>query len=218
MRNLVRTAVITAILFIGVGCANNPIRSYKNDSDEILNKIQRQPEQNVESATFGSTRNPDILFYMEYGTYLRMLSNYETSDLQLAKAQKIVDDWVFSWQNTTGGNITTTATQMLVNDNVTDYAPKGYEKTMLATYRTLNHIGNNNWNYARIEVRKMYQTEEAIANYNQALYLKEQADARKRQTNKQENQLYNTIIQKYNFADINTPQVLALKNSYQNAL
>ncbi|MFN8770541.1 MAG: hypothetical protein ACK5Z5_09105 [Neisseriaceae bacterium] len=166
---------------------------------------------------FGDPGDPDILFYMEYGTYLRMASNFTLSDLQLAKAQKVVDKWIFSWKNTTGGNLATTSTQLLLNDSATDYQPKGYEKTMLATYRALNHIDNNNWDNARVEIKKMYEAEQAIANYNQALYMKAEADAIKLKSNKQGNQIYTAILQKYDFSDINSPQVLALKNSYQNA-
>ena len=152
---------------------------------------------------------------MEYGTYLRMIGNYKLSDLQLAKAQKIIDMWLYSWKNTTTGNISTTATNMLLNDNVTDYEASGYEKTMLSTYRALNHIDDHNCDNARIEIKKMYELEQAIANYNQALYMA--TTAKNQKQSQMENSLYQQIINKYDFSDINKPDVLALKNSYQNA-
>ena len=106
---------------------------------------------------------------------------------------------------------------MLINDNAVDYQPKGYEKTMLATYRSLNHIDTHTWQNARIEIKKMYQTEQAIENYNQALYIAEKEETNNIQNDKQSNYIYQQIMNKYNFADINKPQVLALKNSYQSA-
>ena len=132
---LTYSLIITSV----AACANNPIRSYKDDSDKMLQSLNTS---NIESTAYGNPKNPDILFYMEYGTALRMMSNYDSSDLQLGKAQSIVDVWTNSWSNTTGGEIANTAIQMLVNDSDTDYEPKGYEKTMLATYRALNHIDN----------------------------------------------------------------------------
>ncbi len=207
---LTYSLIITSV----AACANNPIRSYKDDSDKMLQSLNTS---NIESTAYGNPKNPDILFYMEYGTALRMMSNYDSSDLQLGKAQSIVDVWTNSWSNTTGGEIANTAIQMLVNDSATDYEPKGYEKTMLATYRALNHIDNNNWSNARIEIKKMYQTEQAIANYNQAMYMEEKASTNKINNSPKEQQLYTQILQKYDFSDINSPQVLALKNAYQSA-
>ncbi len=210
--------IILCLIFSLVACANNPIRSYKNDSDKMLTAINNNYSNSfIESAVYGNPKEPDILFYLEYGTYMRLVSQYSSSDIQLAKAQKIVDVWVNSWKNTTSGAIASTATQMLVNDSATDYEPKGYEKTMINTYRALDHVDNNNWQNARIEIKRMYETEQAIANYNQAMYMKAQAEAQENSKNANASSLNKQILQKYNFSDINTPQVLALKNSYQSA-
>lgn len=210
--------VIFCLIFSLVACANNPIRSYKSDSDKMLHAIQNNNTNSfIESAVYGDPKEPDILFYMEYGTYMRLVSQYGSSDSQFAKAQQIVDIWVNSWKNTTSGAIASTATQMLINDSATDYEPKGYEKTMLNTYRALDHIDNNNWQNARIEIKRMYETEQAIANYNQAMYMKAQAEAQQNNKDANASSLNKQILQKYDFSDINSPQVLALKNSYQSA-
>jgi hypothetical protein len=205
---LILTAIGTSI----VACANNPIRSYKDDSDKTLNNISTSP---TDAAVYG---NSDIIYYMEDGIYQRMLTKYDASNSQLAKAQKAVDDWVNSWSNTTSGRISNSMTQMLINDKAVDYQPKGYEKTALATYRALNHIDINHWENARIEIKKMYQTEVAIQNYNQALYMQTQADTANYQSDPEQNSLYQQIRGKYNFTSIDNPAVLALKNSYQTAV
>jgi hypothetical protein len=207
------------IIFIAIGaavtaCANNPIRSYKSDSDKMLNNIYTGArEPNV----YGNAKKPDILYYMEDGMYQRLQTQYDGSNQQFGSAQKTVDEWVNSWKNTTSGEISNTATQLLINDNAVDYQPPGYEKTSLATFRALDHIDLNNWQNARIEVKKMYETEQAIANYNQALYQQNQADNQKLQQDPQSSAVYQQIMNKYDFSDINSPRVLALKNSYQSA-
>lgn len=212
---MTRKIVIFAAVCIGASaCANNPIRSYKSDSDKMLNNISNNT---AESSVYEKSGNPDILYYMENGTYRRMLNHYDDSNKLFAQADKIIDVWVNSWKNTTSGKLTANMTQMLINDNVVDYQPKGYEKTTLAVYRALDHIDVNNWQNARIEIKKMYQTEAAIQNYNQALYIRAQEDNASYQSDPGKNSIYQQIIRKYNFAAIDSPKVLALKNGYQSA-
>jgi hypothetical protein len=207
-----KTIILTAIGAAIVACANNPLRSYKNDSDKTLNNISNGATDN---AVYGDS---DIIYYMENGLYKRLLNQYDTSNSQLSNAQKKVDDWVNSWANTRGGQITDSMTQMMVNDSAVDYQPKGYEKTALATYRALNHIDLNNWQDARVEIKKMYQTEVAIQNYNQALYMQTEEDNASYQADGQKNMVRQQVMNKYDFSTINSPQVVALKNGYQSAL
>lgn len=212
--NFSKVIILGAIGLWITACANNPIRSYKSDSDKMLDNISNGT---VNTSVYGTSGNQDILYYMENGTYQRMQAQYENSNKLYAHAQKIVDIWVNSWKNTTSGQLTTSMTQMLINDNAVAYQPKGYEKTGLATYRALDHIDVNNWQNARVEIKKMYQTEVAIQNYNQALYLQAQADSVNYQTDQQKNAIYQQIISKYDFSTIDSPEVLALKNGYQSA-
>ncbi len=205
------------ILYLSA-CANNPIRSYKDDGDKMLTSIYNTPSNTkIAPDKFGDNKNPDILFHMEYGAYLRMVGDITNSDMELAIAQNYVNNWVYTWKNTTSGKVATITTQMLINDSVTEYEPHGYEKTMLATLRALNHIDDNNWDNARIEIKRMYEVEQAIENYNAVLYAVNKSQMQKIESNKQKNDVYATITQKYNFEDINSPQVLKLKNGYQNA-
>lgn len=206
--------ILGLFVLIGLGaCANNPLSSYKNGSDRTLQKIYAgqlglamQPE---------STSDP--LYNMEYGSLLRMGQDYNQSNYHYGLAWQSISAWANSWMSTTGGQLSNTALSMLVNDNATEYQPKGYEKTFLTTLHALNHIDLNNWENAHIEIKRMYQVEQATENYNQAVYTKEAEDTQKINQDKQKNYLYTQILQKYNFSDINSPQVLALKNSYQNA-
>lgn len=193
-------------------CANNPFRSYKTESDQTINNIYNGV---TESAVYMSSGDPDVLYYMENGTYQRMLNNYQRSDKDLGLAQLDVDIWVNSWKNSLGGNITTKTMQMLINDNATDYQPKGYEKTTLSAYRALNHIDLNNWQDARVEVKKMYQTEAAIKNYNEALYLNAQKEQNDLKYDATYNMIYQQIMHKY--ANLASRKSLLLKNSYQSA-
>jgi hypothetical protein len=202
-----KITIFTAISLVSVSCATAPI------SDKLLN--------NISSGTdIGIAENPSDqsnLYYLENGIYQRLQTRYKSSNSQLANAQKVVDDWAASWKNTTGGKVTSAMTQMLLNVSTSGYLPKDYEKTALASYRALNHIDLNSWENARVEIKKMYQTEVAIQNYNQALYNKAEADRPAYQAEAQKNQIYNQLMNKFNTSGLNSPNVLALKNSYQSA-
>lgn len=195
------------------GCANNPFSSYKNTTDKTLNKIYTGQLPTAMEAE--STADP--LYNMEYGSLERMNQNYNQSNYNFSLAEQSVEIWSNSWMSTTGGQLSNTALSMLVNDNATEYQPKGYEKSFLATYHALNHLDLDNWENARIEIKRMYQIEQATANYNQALYAKEAQEYQNINQDKAQSYLSQQILQKYDFSDINSPEVLALKNSYQNA-
>jgi hypothetical protein len=104
----------------------------------------------------------DPLYNMEYGSLMRMNQNYTRSNYNFTLAQQSIDIWANSWMSTTGGQLSNTALSMLVNDNATEYQPKGYERTFLTTYHALNHIDLNNWANARVEIQRMYQIEQTI--------------------------------------------------------
>lgn len=209
-RSLVSVSLATLII---TGCANNPLKSYKQTTDS---RFQQISSGNLLAAMQAESTN-DVLFNMEYGTLLRINQDYESSNRYFTIAQSSIDAWVTSWSNTTAGQIGKTTMSMLINDSVNDYDPKSYEKTFLPTMHALNNADLNNLDNARIEIKKMYQTEIALENYNQYMYNQAQTEAANYQKDKQQSNLYSQITQKYDFKDINSPEVLALKNSYQNA-
>ncbi len=213
---MLRLFLLLSSSLLLINCANNPFSSYKLKSDNILKSIYTQKNQTLPEI-YGSSSNPDILFFMEYGTFLKLVNNYEQSNIQLNQAQLIIENWVNNWQNSISGKMLNTTIQLLINDNITNYEPKGYEKTMLSTYKALNNINMGNSEFARIEIKRMYQIEQAIYNYNLVLYNKEKSKFDNIKSNSVESKLYQEILHKYNFNDINTPEVLALKNSYQVA-
>lgn len=202
-----KTIILVAVIVSTVSCATPPI------SDKALSNIAN----GVDTGISENPINQGTLNFLENGVYQRLHNRYSISNSQFANVQRVVDEWAISWQNTTGGKITNAMTQMLIGVSTHDYMPKDYEKTALASYRALNHIDTNNWDDARVEIKKMYQTETAIQNYNQALYMKAEADRQSYQANSQKNKIYNQLMNKFNSSNLNSPTVLALKNSYQSA-
>lgn len=208
-----KLSLIISTLFI-VSCANNPFSSYKSTTDQRLTSINTSSDL---TSIIPAQDTNDVLYNMEYGTLLRMQTNYESSNIYYSKAQTAIDTWLTIWANSTQGQLSNSMTAMLVNDNANDYDPRGYEKTMLPTMHALNQLDLNHFDAARIEVKKMYQSEQAIQNYNQAKYDYTRQEEDKLQKNKTDDYLSLEIKRNYNFSDIDSPEVLALTNSYQSA-
>ncbi len=171
--------------------------------------------QLAQAMTAESTGDP--LYNMEYGLLQRLQAQYSPSNYYFAVVEQNLDLWSMSWLSSTGGQLSTQALTLLLNDNVLEYKPRSYERTLVATYHALNHLDLNDTAKARVEIKRMYQFEQATENYNQALYSKSQNQIQAVKQDKTQNYLAQQILQKYNFSDLNRPEVLALKNSYQNA-
>jgi hypothetical protein len=205
-QGLLLLLVISPLLL--TGCVNNPFSSYKTTSDRQIAKIYNG---NLKSA-MSAKETPDVLYNMEYGMLLRIGAQYDDSNIYFSRAQQSVDIWLNSWQKTANETAA-----MLINDSSAPYQPKGYEKTFLATYYAMNQVDLNSYDNARVEIMRMYQFEQAIKDYNQLMYNKAEIASEQRQKDKTQNYLYQEILKNYDFKDINSPRVLALKNSYQNA-
>jgi hypothetical protein len=195
------------------GCMNNPFASYKETSDQRLAKIY----QGQASSAMEAKNTPDVLYNMEYGLLLRLNQEYAPSNMYFARAQKSMDVWTNSWKSSTAGQIASQFTSLLLNDQIMDYQPKGYERSFLATFYALNHLALNNFDDARIEIKKMYELEQATQNYNDVLYQRQEIASQNEKKDKTTNEIQQQIKAQYNFSDIGSPKILALKNSYQNA-
>jgi hypothetical protein len=211
--NKLLTLLVTLTVLLLAGCASNPFSSYKSTSDKRLEKIYAGDVKSAMSAK----ETPDILYNMEYGMLQRLDQNYLASNIYFGRAQEVISIWANSWLSTTSGELSQQATSLLLNDNANAYQPRGYERSFLATYYALNQLDLNSLANARVEIKKMYEIEQATKNYNQVLYDQTRIEEQKQVRDPAENSLREQILKKYDFSDINNPKVLALKNSYQNA-
>lgn len=205
--------LILATTLLLVGCASNPFSSYKNISDQQIAKINT----GAAASAMKPEETSDMLYNMQYGLLTRMNQQYPTSNIYFGRAQDVMSLWANSWLDTTGGKASLETRSLLLNDSSNAYQPRGYERSFTAMYYALNFIDLNDFANARVEIKKMYELEEATKIYNQALYTKYEIDSEKDRQDQTSNYLYQQIVKNYDFTDINSPRVLALKNSYQNA-
>lgn len=208
-------AVVISLSMLISACANNPLRSYKTETDRPLISLS---QGDLAQAKSELNANGDVLYYLEHGSLARMDQDYRQSQKDFNAANGYVNAWAASYHNGTWGNIADTSEAVLINDNIVDYQIKDYEKVMLTTYQALNALSLGDWDSARIQIQRMYQLEQLIQNYREAVYQKNQDNAKnlpKNTTTYQQFMRQNQ--QRYGFAELYSPQVLALTNSYQNA-
>ncbi|MET0613152.1 MAG: hypothetical protein ABWZ39_17985, partial [Pseudomonas caspiana] len=100
----------------------------------------------------------------------------------------------------------------LVNDKVRRYEGYDYEKVMLTTQMALNLLAKNDFEGARVEIKKTHEREAVIAELRDKEYLKSEEEAENKGVKTQFKDL-----QGYPVASLDAPEVVGLKNSYQSA-
>ncbi|MDQ5921936.1 MAG: uncharacterized protein QG673_1995 [Pseudomonadota bacterium] len=218
MKNILNCWAISLILLLAA-CANNPLGSYTSNMSPSLLALSNGNSTQAENKISGKN---DLLYYLEHGTVLRLSDKYTQSNSDFSFAQQYIDQWAASFHNGNLGLAADTLEASLVNDKVIDYAAKDYEKVMLPTYKALNYMALGDIDSARIEITRMYNIEDIIHDYREAVYAKTQSDVEN--SNPKKNTSFATFEQvesinkgEYDFEALNSPQVLALKNSYQNS-
>ncbi len=203
------------ICFLVFGCANNPLSSYSSDMKSTINNLQ---QGNISQSEAKLPKNESLLYYLEHGTLMRMSDNYPQSNKDFTNAEGFINAWIDSFHNGTLGSISDTIEASIINDKVLDYVAKDYEKVMVPTYKSLNFMSLNDIDSSRIEIMRMYNLEDIIQNYRDTQYAKSAQDAKSAPKGFPSYDKFQRDNQnKYDFGAVNSPEVLALKNSYQNA-
>ena len=209
--------LILGLFIFLTSCANNPFGSYTSSMRKPLIALKNG---DINKAYSTLSNNNNFLRYLEHGTMLRMDNQYMSSNKDFINAQSYVDAWSRSFHNGSLGLTSDTFAMSMINDKVVDYAAKDYEKVMIPTYKALNYLAINDIDSARVEITRMYNLENIIADYKEQLYAKTKFEEDNNSNTKKFprlSELQSSNSKDYDFATINSKAVLSLKNSYQNA-
>ncbi|MBK9026984.1 MAG: hypothetical protein IPN98_03580 [Propionivibrio sp.] len=172
---------------------------------QAINLLEKNNEPGV------ITKDKDILYYFENGELLTLDNNYAAGRDSWLKA----DEYVRQWEdavNTDAAQMLGSVGSYLVNDKTRRYEGQDYEKVMLSTNLTLNHIMLGNYDLARIEMKKTYEREKLIESFREKEYDALQEDAKTKNVT-----VDVTQMKDYPMAELDTPEVNSLKNGFQNA-
>ena len=153
----------------------------------------------------------DLLYFLEKGELLRLAGRYSESQQAWFEA----DQRVAAWEEQARLNpemLLRDAGSLLINDKTRAYTGLDFEKVMLTTRMALNHLALGEWDDARVAIKRTHEREALIA----AL----RADQVRRSEEAAGESGYTRDFRELNgypVETIDSPEVNALRNSYQNA-
>ena len=153
-----------------------------------------------------------LLYNLERGELLRMDRRYEDS----TNAFLLADIKVKEWEETAKTNpskLMGTVGAALISERLKNYEGQDYEKVWLPTRLAMNRVALGDFENARVDIKRTHEREAIIAEFRskETLAAEEEAKSKGAAAGGKE-------LNGYPVETLNDPEVLALKNGYQNAL
>ncbi|WP_209022569.1 COG3014 family protein [Rhodocyclus gracilis] len=217
MKERVLAVAVTLSVVVLAGCAGNPMRQYDAELKETVTLVKtgavRQAVDQLErnNAPGLLNKDKDILYYFEKGELLKLGRDYTGSRDTWLQADAIVQQWEDD-AHTNPGKLIGDIGSYVLNDKTRRYDGQDYEKVMLSSRLTLDHLLLGNFDLARIEMKKTYEREKLIEEFREKEYDKLKEDGDKRHVNAD-----TSLLKNYPLDQLDTPDVRELKNGYQNA-
>ncbi|WP_130472511.1 COG3014 family protein [Candidatus Magnetaquicoccus inordinatus] len=199
-------------MLISAGCAG-AMRSYNSELRETTQLLAAsRPDLAVQVLEQNNTsEQKDLLYFLEKGTLLRLQGEFAGSRDQWLEADRRVREWE-DLARSNPSKLLGDIGSLLVNDKVRPYEGYDYEKVLLTALLAMDHMALGEWDVARTEIKKTHEREAIIAEFHAKKVMQEETEAKKRQVTRTVKDL-----QGYPVDTLNDPQVIALKNGYQNA-
>jgi hypothetical protein len=190
--------------------------AFRNYDSELAQTNQQLAAGNVDAALTLLEKNntgedKDLLYYFEKGELLRAKGDLSGSQNAWTHADQVVGKWEDSVKFDTDKYLAQFGS-FVVNDKIRRYEGYDYEKVMLTTQMALNLLAVNDFDGARMSIKKTHEREAVIADLRDKEYLKSEQQAEKEGVKTQYKDL-----QGYPVASLDAPDVVSLKNSYQSA-
>lgn len=153
-----------------------------------------------------------LLYNLERGELLRMDRRYEDS----TNAFLLADIKVKEWEETAKTNpskLMGTVGAALISERLKNYEGQDYEKVWLTTRLAMNRVALGDFENARVDIKRTHEREAIIAEFRskETVAAEEEAKSKGAAAGGKE-------LNGYPVETLNDPEVLALKNGYQNAL
>ncbi|MBW8338426.1 COG3014 family protein [Stutzerimonas stutzeri] len=210
------TRLATAALSLGLGLLLTGCETFRSYETELTAVNQHIVSGDPDSALLllekhNSREQKDLLYYLEKGELLRAKGDLDGSQAAWSEADKAITAWEDSIKLDTEKYLAEFGS-LLVNDKVRRYEGYDYEKVMLTTQLALNRLARNDFEQARMDIKKTHEREAFISQLRDREYLKREQEAEEKGITAQLKDL-----QGYPVEVLDAPEVLSLKNSYQSA-
>ena len=153
-----------------------------------------------------------LLYNLERGELLRMDRRYEDSTNAFLLADIKVKEWEET-AKTDPSKLMGTVGAALISERLKNYEGQDYEKVWLTTRLAMNRVALGDFENARVDIKRTHEREAIIAEFRakETLAAEEEAKSKGATSGGKE-------LNGYPVETLNDPEVLALKNGYQNAL
>ena len=168
--------------------------------------------QQLEASAKSEDDKTALLYNLERGELLRMDRRYQDS----TNAFLLADIKVKEWEETAKTNPTKlmgTVGAALISERLKNYEGQDYEKVWLTTRLALNRVAVGDFENARVDIKRTHEREAIIAEFRSKETLAAEEEAKSKGATAGGKELNG-----YPVETLNDPEVLALKNGYQNAL
>ncbi|MFB4248524.1 COG3014 family protein [Pseudomonas idahonensis] len=211
MASRVLTSIALGAVTLLAGCS--AFRSYDNELQETNQQLRAG---NLDAALTLLEKNnkgedKDLLYYFEKGELLRAKGDLNGSQAAWGHADQVVGNWEDSVKLDTDKYLAQFGS-FLVNDKVRRYEGYDYEKVMLTTQMAMNLLASNDFDGARMAIKKTHEREAVIAELRDKEYLQREDEAEKQGVKTEYKDLKG-----YPVEALDAPDVVNLKNSYQSA-
>jgi hypothetical protein len=193
------------------GCAT--FRSYNAELDQTLS-LAAAGRVNVAIRTlekYNRKKGKDLLYYFELGELQRLRADYPESQA----AWRTADTRVLAWEEAAKADparVSGAVLSYVLTDKLRPYEGHDYEKVMLTTRLAMNHLAQGDFENARVAIKRTHEREAVIEEVRARERHKLEEEARKRGARASFKELNGYPVQ-----TIDSPEVNALRNSYQSA-
>src|SRR5450830_264858 len=202
------------VVLILSGCA--AMKSH----DELAGQMQAAQKaggvaaalKTLDASATSDDQKAAMLYNMERGELLRLDRKYDDS----TKAFLLADLKVKEWEEAAKTNperLLSTLGAATISERLKVYEGQDYEKVWLTTRLALNRVAAGDMDNARVDIKRTHEREAVIAEFR----AKETVAAEEAAKTKGVGAV-GKEINGYPVETLNDPEVLALKNGYQNAL
>lgn len=210
----IRTAMVLLSVVALTGCAS------MQSHDQMASGVQAEMKsggitaaiaQLDKTATSESDKSA-LLYNLERGELLRLNKQYVESTQSFLKADARVNEW----EDTAKSNpskLLGMAGAALISERLSTYEGQDYEKVWLTTRLALNHLAQGETENARADIKRTHEREAVIAEFRAKSVAAAEESAKGKGANASGKELNG-----YPVETLNDPEVLKLKNGYQNAL
>jgi len=214
MANWLRSLSAVLLPIALAGCAS--MKSH----NETANLVQQASStgnfaaalKELDARNASAEEKKQVLYNMERGELLRLNNQTPESNQALLAADTRVKEWEDTAKSTPEKLLGQVGAS-LISERIKTYEGQDYEKVWLTTRLALNRISMGDFDGARVDIKRTHERESVIAEFRAKETTAAEAAAASRGSAPKDRSINGYPVQ-----TLNDPEVLSLKNGYQNAL